>query len=201
MFTYGAIRPLLLASDISNTNEACMLAGLGCITQLCRIPEIGLRVAQQGAVPLLEKGLLLQKGHGNQAIREKSLYSLAFLSRIPEVKTQLMTVGVCEGLKREFAHGTLPSREMIIRLLMNVHLRYAEESALVGALRDPLLALLRDGPWSAKNLCLKAVCVLFDSDADREYLTAQGLVDLILDLVAAKGEDLQEVSVVALLYL
>ena len=36
MFTNGAIKPLLLASDGHKTNEACMLAGLGCIVQLCR---------------------------------------------------------------------------------------------------------------------------------------------------------------------
>ena len=36
MFTYGAIKPLLLLSDAEVTNEACMLSGLGCIVQLCR---------------------------------------------------------------------------------------------------------------------------------------------------------------------
>jgi hypothetical protein len=36
MFSYGAIKPLLNSSDGSKTNEACMLAGLGCVTQLCR---------------------------------------------------------------------------------------------------------------------------------------------------------------------
>jgi hypothetical protein len=36
MFSYGAIKPLLNVSDGSKTNEACMLAGLGCVIQLCR---------------------------------------------------------------------------------------------------------------------------------------------------------------------
>ncbi len=36
MFSYGAIKPLLNVSNADVTNDACMLAGLGCITQLCR---------------------------------------------------------------------------------------------------------------------------------------------------------------------
>jgi len=36
LFSYGAIKPLLNVSDGDNTNEACMLAGLGCLIQLCR---------------------------------------------------------------------------------------------------------------------------------------------------------------------
>jgi hypothetical protein len=36
MFAYGAIKPLINATDAEITNEACMLAGLGCIVQLCR---------------------------------------------------------------------------------------------------------------------------------------------------------------------
>jgi len=39
MFSYGAIKPLLNASDGSKTNEACQLAGLGCVIQLCRYVE------------------------------------------------------------------------------------------------------------------------------------------------------------------
>lgn len=36
MFSYGAIKPLLVITDGDRTNDACMLAGLGCVTQLCR---------------------------------------------------------------------------------------------------------------------------------------------------------------------
>jgi hypothetical protein len=46
-----------------------MLAGLGCVTQLCRIPEIGIRVVTQGAVPLLEKAI-----HRYEKIYYKLLY-------------------------------------------------------------------------------------------------------------------------------
>ena len=203
MFTYGAIRPLLLASDSTATNEACMLAGLGCITQLCRIPEIGLRMVQQGAVPLLEKGVTLYVGRGNKAVREKALYALGFLSRIHDVKSSLMTSKISEAIPREFVEGTLSSREVIIRFLMNVHRCYSQldERPLLDALKDPLMELMKTGPWSAKNLCLKAICVLYDKDEDRAYLTEKGLLDVILDLMASKSDDLQEVPVVALLYL
>lgn len=203
MFTYGAIRPLLLVSDSSVTNDACMLAGLGCITQLCRIPEIGLRMVQQGAVPLLEKGITLYEGHGSKAIREKALYSLGFLSRILDVKKSLMTSRISDAIRREFVEGTLSSREVIIRFLMNVHRCYSsqDERSLLDALKDPLMDLMKTGPWSAKNLCLKAVCVLYDTNEDRAYLTERGLLDVVLDLVSSKSDDLQEVPVVALLYL
>lgn len=36
MFTNGAIKPLLNVSNPLYANEACLLAGLGCVTQLCK---------------------------------------------------------------------------------------------------------------------------------------------------------------------
>ena len=36
LFSYGAIKPILNVTDASVTNDACMLAGLGCIIQLCK---------------------------------------------------------------------------------------------------------------------------------------------------------------------
>lgn len=36
LFSYGAIKPVLNCSDAEKTSPACALAGLGCITQLCR---------------------------------------------------------------------------------------------------------------------------------------------------------------------
>lgn len=36
LFAYGAIKPILNVTDSDVTNEPCMLAGLGCIIQLCR---------------------------------------------------------------------------------------------------------------------------------------------------------------------
>ena len=36
MFSYGAIKPLINAAEVSKTNEACTLAALGCLVQLCK---------------------------------------------------------------------------------------------------------------------------------------------------------------------
>jgi hypothetical protein len=133
MFSYGAIKPLLLASDSNFTNNACMLSGLGCVTQLCRIPEIGIRMVQQGSIPLLEMGLHKATGHGNRAIREKSLYSLGFLSKIDSVRGKLMSPIVRAGLIKEFEHGTMSGKATIMQLLMNVHNKYDGEIEYVHA--------------------------------------------------------------------
>ena len=57
MFSYGALKPLLIISDGVTTNEACVLTGLGTIIQLCRIPLIGTKVVKMGGLPVLEKAL------------------------------------------------------------------------------------------------------------------------------------------------
>lgn len=97
MFTFGAIKPLINAGDRDNTNEACVLSCLGCIVQLCRIPEIGKRIIQQGALPVLEKALHMGRCHSFKSIREKSLYSLAWLTCIPEIRDKLATPLVLKG--------------------------------------------------------------------------------------------------------
>lgn len=50
---------LITARDCGLTDE---------FTPLYRIPEIGLRMFQQGALPVLEKGLNTLTGHGNLAV-------------------------------------------------------------------------------------------------------------------------------------
>jgi hypothetical protein len=168
---------------------------------LIRIPEIGSRVVQQGAIPVLEKGILRQIGHGNKAIREKSLYALCYLSQIEIVKGKIMTSKVMRGVKKEFAEGTLSARSSIIHMLMNVHKRYADEDELIKSFRDPLIDLLDKGPWTAKNLCLKAICVLYDNNEDRLYLVEKGLLKHLFAIINSKSDDLQEVPLVTILYL
>ena len=53
-------------------------------TLFCRIPEIGVRVVRQGALPILENTLHFKSGHAVKLIREKSLYALAWLTRIDQ---------------------------------------------------------------------------------------------------------------------
>lgn len=107
MFAYGAIKPLLNVSDANVTNDACMLAGLGCITQLCRIPEIAMRLVQQGVVGVLESALHRTVGHNHILIREKALYALGFLSRIDNLKAKLCTSVMLQGLMNEFHSGMI----------------------------------------------------------------------------------------------
>eukprot|EP01034_Spumella_vulgaris_P032231 gene32231-39799_t len=201
MFSYGAIKPILTVSDSTITNDACMLAGLGCIIQLCRIPEIGTKMVQQGAVPVVEKALLRTIGHANGAIREKAVYALGFLSKIPDVKTRVCTTRILKGLRNEFVSGTMTSKTTVLQILMNVHRKYEGEREYLLAIRDVLLDLLRTGPWTARNLCIRAMTVLYTEEEDKMHFIAQGVVERIAELVATKGQDLQEAPIVALLYL
>jgi hypothetical protein len=105
MFSYGAVKPLLNVSDATVTNDACMLAGLGCITQLCRIQEIAMRLVQTGVVPVLEKALHRHEGHNHVLMREKALFALGFLSRIDKLKAALCTQVMLDGLMHEFHTG------------------------------------------------------------------------------------------------
>mmetsp|Transcript_21887 Transcript_21887/g.36625 ORF Transcript_21887/g.36625 Transcript_21887/m.36625 type:complete len:754 (+) Transcript_21887:62-2323(+) len=204
MFSYGAIKPLINVSDGEKTNEACMLAGLGCCVQLCRIPEIGVRMVGQGVVPLIEKGIMTFTRHGNQAIREKSLYALGYLSKIPEVRRKLTTPITVEGIYNEFSKGTIASKETILQMLMNLHSNFSDavnEKEFVHRLRDHVLELLRSGPWNSRNLCIKAICVLYRTDDDRWYMTDNGLIEMIFAAMADKSSDLHEAPVVCLIHL
>lgn len=223
MFSYGAIKPLLNVSDGTKTNEACMLAGMGCVIQLCRyeyctvfilfftlltalycscrIPEIGIRMVGQGAIPLVEKAIMMKSGHGNQAIREKALYVLGYLSKIEAVRGKLCTPVTLEGVHHEFTTGTMASKCTIMQLLMNVHSCYEGEGAFVLRLRDPVLDLLKTGPWNAKNLAIKLITVVYRTDEDRWDMVDKGMVEAIFDVIQSKGNDLQEAPMVCLLHL
>ena len=48
MFSNGATKPIIAVSDADKTNEICMLAGLGCIAQLARLPDVAIKIARQG---------------------------------------------------------------------------------------------------------------------------------------------------------
>lgn len=204
MFGYGAIKPLLNAADGDTTNEACMLAGLGCIVQLCRIPEIAGRMVQQGAMPLLEKALHRKTGYGIKAIREKALYALAWLTRVPEVKNVVCSSNlVLKGMKRELRTGTLPARYTVLQMLLNLNNSpgFQAQQAFCLSVRDIVLELLDIGPFHCRNLCIKAVCVLYRDDESKMYLVEHGLCDSIFAIIAAKSQVLHEASLVLLLSL
>tara|TARA_B110000090_G_C13082709_1_gene331617 strand:- start:92 stop:496 length:405 start_codon:yes stop_codon:yes gene_type:complete len=86
MFSYGAIKPILLLCDHSTTSEPELLAGMGCVVQLTRIPEIGAKVVKQGAIPLLSESLHLRESKTKgvaSSVRNKALLG-KFKSKIYE---------------------------------------------------------------------------------------------------------------------
>ena len=202
MFAYGCIKPIINISDFAETNSACCLSGLGCIVQLCKVPDIGKLVARQGALDLLQKCLLKRSGHSNVSIREKGLYAVAWLSRIPDVKPLLgNNSSILLGLKHELEFGTPPSKFTIVQIILNLHGAYDAEDAFVYSIRDILLGLMLSGMWHARNLCVKCVIMLYRDDENKLYFAQHGTLDTIVHLVTTKSADLYEVPLVALLSL
>lgn len=201
MFSYGAIKPLLNVSDADVTNDACMLAGLGCITQLCRIQEIALRLVQTGVVAVIEKALHRQTGHNHILMREKALFALGFLSRIDKLKAALCTQVMLDGLMHEFHTGTMGSKTTVLQLVLNIHNKYTQERAIALDLRDSVIHLLRTAPWNTRNLCLKVFCVVYREIEDLAYFAHNGLIDALFWVINAKDIELQETPLVAFLHL
>ena len=105
MFAYGAIRPVLNLCDESKASEPELLAALGCVVQLSRIPEIASKVARQGAIPLLDKMLHSFNFRTSASMRNKALLSLAWISRVPEQKANMMLEGIFSGIGERVARG------------------------------------------------------------------------------------------------
>ena len=81
-----------------------------------------------------------------------------------------MSEEIKQGIRAEFERGTIAAKFTVIHILMNLHLHYDGENELTLLLINPLIDLLKKGPWHAKNLCLKAVCVLYDNLETRMIL-------------------------------
>ena len=105
MFTSGAIKPLLRLCDIATSTPACLLAALGCVLQFARIPEIGVRLMGQGALPILEGALHYDGTLARDSIREKALLGVAWLTKIDSIKSKLATPSVLAGMRRELLFG------------------------------------------------------------------------------------------------
>jgi hypothetical protein len=199
MFAYGCIKPIINCADVDATNPACALTALGCIIQLCKVPDIGILVAKQGAIVKIEKNLLRRHGFSNVSIREKALYAIAWLSRIPQVKRLVAIPTLLAGLKHELTYGTPPSKYTILQIILNIHGNYDTEEAFVFSIRGIIIDLMEKGMWHARNLCVKAVILLYRSMEDKLYFCENGALDTIIDLVTSKSADLYEVPMVGLL--
>lgn len=178
-----------------------MLSAVGSITQLCRIPEIGLRVFKQGALPVLEASIHRAHGHSWTLIREKGLNALSYLSRIPEVKPRMCSDKVLSGMKRELRDGTVPSQMTVMQMMLNLHLMYTQEKQFVEDTKEDILRLVKNGPWHAKNLCAKVIAVLQRTDEIRLFNAENGCLEALIKVITDKSNDLQEAPLVALLNL
>lgn len=201
MFTHGVIKPLINAAESTDSNDPCILSSLGCIVQLCKNPFIGSKVVKQGAISLLEHTLHRNSGMCIEAIREKALYALAWLSRVPDVKAKITTNVILKGMKRQLSTGTMDSKCTVIQMLLNLHNNYPQEKQFIIDVRDDIIKLLRDSPWHAKNTTIKAICILFKSNEDKMYLIDNGIIDILFQLINEKSKELQEIPLVVMLSL
>lgn len=169
---------------------------------LPRIPEIAVRIVQQGVVPVLEKALHRHHGYSNQSIREKGLYSLGSLSTIASERRALCTPTMLEGIKNELATGTMSQKLTILHILMNIKKQYDNEREYLISIRDIILHLLQTGTWHCKTLCMKLICVLYREDEDREYMVEHGkITESIIEVIESKNREMQEVPLVTLIHL
>ena len=202
MFSNGAVKPLLNSADPdTGANEPCMLASLGALIQFCRIPLIAIKLVKQGAVPVIEKALHRSCGYAIDAIREKALLSLAWLSRIPEVRNLITTEGTLAGMKREIDNGTMSARLTVVQMMLNLHNGYDQELEFSRSVIDSVIFLLTSGPWNARNLVVKTISVIYKEPEDKHYLVEHNLFEAIFALMTSKPMDLQEAPLVALLSL
>ncbi len=171
------------------------------LTRCLRIREIASRMVHQGVVPVLEKALNRRTGVSHQAIREKALYALTFLSLHNPLKASLCTHFMLLGIRHEFHHGTIGEQGAILQLLMNLHTHYPHEQEVIIDIRDDILKLVKAGPWYARYLCIKAMRVLFQEMDDRWYAVEHGVVEAILEVISAKTMNLQGSPIVLFLHL
>jgi hypothetical protein len=201
MFSYGCIKPLINAAESTVTNEACTLAALGCLVQLCKVPEFAGRIVQQGALKKFDKALHTMTGFCNKSIREKALYCFAWLSRVESVKRLICTEKLFDGMRRELEFGTKAAQLTIVQMMLNLHNQYQTEEVFVTSVRDLMLKLMNDGLWYARNLCVKTIIVLYKSLENKIYMAKNGAIEAVLFLISSKSSDLQEATVVSLLSL
>ena len=203
MFRNGATRPIIMVSDADVTNEPCMMAGMGCIAQLARIPEIGIKITRQGVVKILEKALHMTHLVNSRVIREKAITCLSWLSRIPQCKHILATPRILKGLQIQFFDGTVLAKVACAQVLRFIHGGYPkdEEVALMREIRAPMLEMLGLGKWTSKDQMVKSFCVLYRENEDRWWFVENGILDMIFTVMRAKPEDLVEAPIALLLNL
>lgn len=200
MFTNGAIKPILRLCSLGASNSACVLAGLGCVLQFARIPEIGSKLVRQGALPVLEEALHTpDRLMAAESIREKALVSLAWLAQIPEVKSRIATRTVLEGMRRDLLYGRKLCQVTVMQMMISLRHAYPEEVEFNSSVRDKIIYLMKTGPWSGRTLVIKLSVLVYRDNDNKWYFVQHGALESIFSLIQSKSLDLQEVPMVALL--
>ena len=202
LFSYGVVKPLLLACDTQITNEACTLSGIGCITQMCRIPEIAVIIVKQGALPVLTQALQMKGSYANDLIHEKALFGLSCISKISQLRTKLISDTLLDLLRIELQQGTQNAKYTVIHMLLDLHGLYPNESSYLRSVVDSIIEVLRDGSWHAKNIAVKAICVLYKTDDEMKwYFQQNNAIRYIFEAMKNRTAELQEAFLVGLLTL
>lgn len=203
MFANGATKPIIAVSDADVTSEVCMLAGLGCITQLARIPEVAIKIARQGVVKVLEKALHRTAGVTPEKIREKAVFALEWLARVPQIRHILATPEMLRGLTKQMFNGTLLCKAATARVLLLLHGKYPrdQELALMREIRVEMVKMLDQGAWQSKNLFIKSFCVLYRENEDKMFMVVAGVLPQVYKIMTEKPEDLVEAPIVVLISL
>ena len=203
LFSYGAIKPLLLACDVGVTNEACVLSSIGAITQMSRIPEIAVMIMKQGALSVLTSALEMKGSIANEVIHEKALFGLSCFSKVKELKPLLATDRILACLREELELGTEAAKYTVIHVLLDLHSSYDNEKEFMATIVDSVINMLQRGTWYARNICIKAISVLYKNAPDIcWYLVDKGnALGCIFDVMAGKKDELIEACLVGLLTL
>jgi hypothetical protein len=103
-----------------------------------------------------------------------------------------------QGLSNQFASGST-----LLAKCAAIHGAYPkeEEIILMRNIRDEMLLMLKQGQWQNKNLLIKSCCVLYRENEDKMYMVEKGLIEIIIELLIKKPEDLAEACIVLLLSL
>lgn len=203
LFSYGAIKPLLDVADPIVTNEACMLSAIGCIVQLCRIPEITIMVVKQGAMPVLVRALTMHGTYANDSIHEKAILGLSCISQVPQLRPVLAKDEILHRFRIELERGTEKAKYTVVHILLHIHGVYPKEEEYLLINYPSIVALFQTGNWTAKTACIKAFAVLYRRNMDLllDFVVNGGALEGLLNAVQTRHEDLQEVVLVGLLTL
>jgi hypothetical protein len=201
LFTNGCVKPILSIADADETNEACMMSGLGCLVQLCKVPEIALLILEQGALKIFEKSLNRTSGRFAQSLREKAMYAISMLCRMPPCRPILGSPGILQALKRELLEGTPSAKDTALAMILAMHNYYDNELAYVMEIREIILNFLLQGAWHVRNMAAKCICVLYRQPHSQMYFIENGAFDALTDVITTKSKELQEAPMVAILSL